>query len=133
MSIIKKIFFIVSLLMSYSMVTYSAEDSYDVGERLRKSGNLVEAEKYYKLAADREDSEWAQYNLAYFIYQKNGDLEKAEEYYKKAAAKGNEWAEYNLAYYIYHQNGSLQKAREYYERAAEKGNQEAIKMLNSLK
>lgn len=99
--------------------------------------NVVEAARYYKLAADKGSSD-AQSNYALLLSNQAGipgitkDLETAKRYAKMAADQGNPTGELIYAQLLIILDNNKPEAIKYFKLAAEKGNQRAQKKLKEL-
>ena len=91
--------------------------------------DFKEAEKYYRLAIEKNNKE-AIFNLA-LLYRKQDKLKEAEKYYLLAIENGDKEAIFNLGF-LYEEQDKLIQAEKYYLLAIEKGDNEVMNNLASV-
>ena len=104
----------------------TVESQFNYAVVLREAGELEEARRYYKLAAEK-DYLPAQLSYASTCYMGEGgdeDLEEARKYFKLTADKDEKVSQYNYAFMCQSAkggSGDLEEARKYYKLAADNG------------
>lgn len=96
---------------------------FDLASKHNKRDNLVEAMKYYKMAAEHRFGK-AMNNLATIYHQKLKNYKEAEKYYKMAVNEGVDLAIINLGI-LYRDRKDFVNAIKYFKKSIKKGNVKA--------
>ena len=124
----KKLLLLV-LIIFIGAVAYSETEEYKTGLQYFYNRNTKEAEKYFKLAEEKEDTAaYRQLGRLYFYIKK---LDLSEEYYKKAVEAGDDYSCYGLGT-IYHIQKKYELSKEYYQLGADRGDKKSQYKIDIL-
>ena len=124
----KKLLLLV-LIIFIGAVAYSETEEYKTGLQYFYNRNTKEAEKYFKLAEEKEDTAaYRQLGRLYFYIKK---LDLSEEYYKKAVEAGDDYSCYKLGK-LYHIQKKYELSREYYQLGADRGDENSQYKIDIL-
>ena len=118
----RKFLLLLLLFASFSLLSFSVSKEFQQGMTYLGNGDSKNAEKSFKIAANKGDV--IAYQALGLIYYDQGKTDLAKKYLQMGIDKGEPIAMYGLGI-IYENDGNIDMARKYYQMAVDNGLEDA--------